>query len=493
MLLITGATGFVGLRLLNLLEKKDYPRNKILLLSSQKIEGYNCIDHTNYTYSVDSLREYEIEAVIHLGSVTPKGNGDEQIRDYLENIRTTVHLIENLPNVPKKMIFASSVSVYEQNTDVIDETSILTTSDVYGMTKILCEYYLKEWADKNDVALQIFRIAPVYGPGEETYKKIVSTFLEQAIKGEAITIFSDGNELRNMIYVDDLCECIHHTVMGGEDSDITNLTSIEHISVKELAEIAVQLTNSRSEIIIRKEKSGRTDRFNTEKLMQKYGDVIAWTSYQNGMKKMYLHYLIEKAEIIYFDLDGTILDETMRHYRCYCDIVAKYGGKSISLDEYWKDKRNKQKRTILLEKTHFGGTYDDYLGEWLNRIEQMDYLIQETLKPGVIQFLKSQKKKKKKLILVTMRRCKENLMKQLNHLGLIDYFDEIVTGDPTKTKKEDLIEPSNEKKAIVIGDTEAEMKLAQKVSAKYIAVTTGLREPQYLEADFYVEQISELL
>ena len=188
-----------------------------------------------------------------------------------------------------------------------------------------------------------------------------------------------------------------------------------------------------------------------------------------------------KYEYIFCDLDGTLLDDSERHYRCYCDIVAKYGGKCIGKEEYWLDKRNKVKRTILLKKTEFQGSYDDYINTWNQWIEQEKYLAYEVPKPYMEETLKLMKTNTSKLILVTMRQSIQNLEKQLEKLEIYDYFDQVIKGDPTKQKKADLISDIYDGKVMVIGDTEADQQLAQKIDGIFIAVTSGLRDEQCFE------------
>ena len=132
------------------------------------------------------------------------------------------------------------------------------------------------------------------------------------------------------------------------------------------------------------------------------------------------------------------------------------------------------------------------MSEWLDRIEEKEYLELETLKFGVIEFLKWLKEQGKNVILVTMRRNRENLLWQLEKLQIKEYFSEIISGNPLISKKKDLVTNCDEKAAIVIGDTEGESELAQKLGAPFIAITSGMRERKYLDADFYIEQLVEL-
>lgn len=208
------------------------------------------------------------------------------------------------------------------------------------------------------------------------------------------------------------------------------------------------------------------------------------------MKNMYIEKTDKKYEAIFCDLDGTLLEDKMRHYKCYQDIVHKYGGQCVSLEIYWNDKRNKIKRTVLLEKTHFQGTYEDYLQEWLARIEQEEYLKHETLKPDIMETIDYIKAKTEKLVLITMRNQTENLLKQLEWLDLINKFDEIHVGKSLDGKKKsDLVNKTYGKSAIVIGDTEDDMQLAQKINSPFLGITNGLRNEKYLKADYLLEEL----
>ncbi len=183
----------------------------------------------------------------------------------------------------------------------------------------------------------------------------------------------------------------------------------------------------------------------------------------------------KRFDYVFCDLDGTLLDDKQRHYECYKAIVNKYGGNCIPPDEYWNDKRNKVKRTVLLEKTGFQGTYDDYLSEWLTLIETPEFLKYETLKPDTLSFLEWLRDNSEHIILTTQRRNREALLKQLEDLGISDYFEEIISGE----HKTDLLSGTYAKDSLVIGDTEADEETAKRLGCTFIAVTDGLREEKY--------------
>lgn len=190
-------------------------------------------------------------------------------------------------------------------------------------------------------------------------------------------------------------------------------------------------------------------------------------------------------ESVFCDLDGTILDDGLRHYNCYKDIVKKYGGKCIEFEEYWQDKRNRVKRTELLIKSNFGGTYEEYLNAWNEMIETEKYLKYEVPKLHAFETLQWLKDNSDHLILVTMRQRENTLLKQLTCLGIIDFFEIIKCINPIKGKKSDIISTKYNKRSIVIGDTEADKELAIASGCEFIAVTDGLRSKEFFGHEKY--------
>lgn len=292
-ILLTGGTGFVGQAVLRELTRHEL---NVMVLTSKTIQdnkNVHYICHRNYTYDVNVFGNSSIDVVIHIGASTPKGRGKDTVREYIENIRTTVHLIENLPNVPQKIIFISTVSVYKY-CEIIDESTEINCEDTYGVTKILCEKYLEDYCKRNEVDLQILRLGPVFGPGEEKYNKVAGTFIRLAMHDEPINIFSDGEELRNMIYIDTVAKYITEAVLFEENIGIVNIVNTESISIKNLANLAVSVTNSNSKINILNKMDGRNDKFNSEKCRRIFGKYAKKVGYAEGMKQLYEYFKVNE-------------------------------------------------------------------------------------------------------------------------------------------------------------------------------------------------------
>ena len=194
------------------------------------------------------------------------------------------------------------------------------------------------------------------------------------------------------------------------------------------------------------------------------------------------------------DLDGTLLDDSERHYRCYCDIIKRYGGECVSKERYWYLKRNKIKRTVLLEESKFKGEYEQYADDWMEQIESEQYLRFEILKDQVIECLELIKQLSEHLYLVTMRQQRESLIHQLEQLQIVDYFEKICSVSPLQeTTKGEIVGKLEGGDILVIGDSEADQELARGKKAQFIGMTDGLRDKKYLKADYYCNNLCDLI
>jgi len=101
------------------------------------------------------------------------------------------------------------------------------------------------------VNIRVVRIFNTYGPRMHPYDgRVVSNFILQALAGEDITLYGDGSQTRSFCYVDDLVEGFIR-MMNGSDSFIgpVNLGNPDEFTIKELAQIVIELTGSRSKLV----------------------------------------------------------------------------------------------------------------------------------------------------------------------------------------------------------------------------------------------------
>jgi phosphoglycolate phosphatase-like HAD superfamily hydrolase len=158
-------------------------------------------------------------------------------------------------------------------------------------------------------------------------------------------------------------------------------------------------------------------------------------------------------------------------------------------------KRKKIKRDILLEKTDFQGTYQQYMDEWIVRIEAPEYLFCEVPKEGMYELLHALRSRADSLYLATMRQIRGNLLAQLGQLKLREYFDRIYSTSPLQEKsKAEIIGPltADTGEILVIGDSEADEALAESLHAAFFAMTDGLREADSFATPYRFQSLTEL-
>jgi phosphoglycolate phosphatase-like HAD superfamily hydrolase len=203
--------------------------------------------------------------------------------------------------------------------------------------------------------------------------------------------------------------------------------------------------------------------------------------------------------VIFFDLDGTLIDVEPRHYRVYGELVHKYAGKPLPQKEYWVLKRKKTRWPELLP---LSGIPPEKLGvflqDFIQRIEDPAYLETDQLFPGAGQLLKDMSVNHT-CYLVSLRRQPERLKSQLDALGVSGYFAEILSGhsetDGYDVKIELIKNVLGDKTGTMVGDTEADIMTAKNLGLMSVAVLSGIRDREFLEAlhpDYVFDSVTEL-
>ena len=251
MILLTGASGFIGKHLLLQLIKK-YGKSNVIALTSRPIDECNYILHNNFQLDPDFLINHgyaNIKTIIHAGAFTPKnGSQANDVNLSNSNIYSTEKLLNlTLPYV-QNFIFLSTLDVYD-NDEIISENSPENPISLYGFSKLYCEKMVEQWGIKNNKVTQILRIGHVYGPGEEAYQKIIPISINKILNKESLQIWGTGNELRSFIYINDVVNAIISSLEITVGLGIINLVSNQSISINDLIVKLIKISKEEVEII----------------------------------------------------------------------------------------------------------------------------------------------------------------------------------------------------------------------------------------------------
>jgi UDP-glucose 4-epimerase len=272
MILLTGATGFIGKHLLAALIN-EYGRNNILALTSEPINECSYLLHNNYDFSTGFFVENNcsdlIETIIHAGAFIPKSSN--QVNNWEkcnQNIFNSQKLLEaSLPNL-RRIIYLSTIDVYS-NAEIISEDSPIEPISLYGQSKLYTEKMLNAWASSENKTIQILRVGHVYGPGEEKYEKLIPVTMRNIALGAPVEIWGEGRELRAFIYIDDIVKAIIKSLKMDNFIGPVNLVSNNALPISALLDKIINITGKEVDVkVIPTSTCGRSLRFDNSKMKQ---------------------------------------------------------------------------------------------------------------------------------------------------------------------------------------------------------------------------------
>lgn len=207
---------------------------------------------------------------------------------------------------------------------------------------------------------------------------------------------------------------------------------------------------------------------------------------------------MDAQEIIFIDLDGTLINSQDRWYRLHLDLSVKFSYCPLSKKAYISSKIKKGiKEEEIMKGTNIRlGNIFDYTKQRVEIIENIEYLKEDKVKPGVYEFL-DRKKDSYYLVLVTKRKNKENCLEQLDWTNLKQYFDQvkIAEGFSKDLIVNEVLAEFQNPKGILIGDTEDDLIVARKTNMKCILVCDGVKSREYLsnlKPDYLFDTISDV-
>ena len=291
-ILVTGAHGFIGAHLAARLAK--VAGVQLLLLSRQTRQA----TQQNVVWLKGELgqltREYwrshdisHIDYVFHLGAFIPKIAADaNRINQAIDdNILGTLALLESLPEKIEKLIYSSTVDVYEQleNENILSESSKADPSTMYGASKLFCESLISAWAKESGCKYAILRYGHIYGPGEEQYGKLIPIVIRNLIANQAPVIYGDGSALRDYLYVGDAVEATIRAAFFDGNIGPINIVRGESVTLKEIVQLLIRLVGSNKEInFLTNKPNGYSLRFDNSLMTKSLGN---WpmTSLEEGL------------------------------------------------------------------------------------------------------------------------------------------------------------------------------------------------------------------
>ena len=238
-LLFTGASGFLGINILELLRQ----RYLITTVGLTAIDNIQC----NIAEEIPELSE-KYDIVLHAAGKAhsvPKTEAESKVF-FDVNLQGTKHLCAALENtgLPKSFIFISTVAVYGIETgENITEDYPLNGTGPYALSKIQAEQFLKEWCGINNVTLTILRPSLIAGPNPPGN---LGAMIKGISTGKYLSI-GGGKARKSVLMVQDIANLIP---LVADKGGVYNVCDSHHPSFHELEELICKQLNKSSVISV---------------------------------------------------------------------------------------------------------------------------------------------------------------------------------------------------------------------------------------------------
>lgn len=247
-ILVTGAAGFMGSHLAELLANQGHEvygiDNESIGLKSNVPENikYARMDMRNAEDMASVIEECKPEIIFHLAAWAHEGLSQFMPRLITENnYNTFLNLIvPAIQNGLKRIIVFSSMSVYGAQTPPFSEELSRQPEDVYAIAKTAMEEAVEILSEVHGFEYVIIRPHNVYGPKQalhDPYRNVVGIFMNRVMKGLPPIIYGDGEQTRAFTYIDDVIPYVAKAGFLDEcKSQIYNIGPVEEYSINRLAQ-----------------------------------------------------------------------------------------------------------------------------------------------------------------------------------------------------------------------------------------------------------------
>lgn len=230
--LVTGGEGFIGSKIVKATDGVSFDiksnfdildKEKLQKMVTGKVGIFHCAAKISVPESFEIAEEY-----------------------HRTNVDGTQSIIGAAKISHSKIVFSSSAAVYGESDKAISESFELHPKSPYAENKRDAEKILKD----SGVPCICLRYFNVYGPGQSAeYAGVISKFIKNALDGKDLIIAGDGEQVRDFVFIDDIAEAnvaaMHYNKRAF---DIFNIASGTPTTIKDLAEMIIKLTNSKSKI-----------------------------------------------------------------------------------------------------------------------------------------------------------------------------------------------------------------------------------------------------
>ena len=262
-ILLTGGSGFIGSHLSNELLKDD--KNKLIivdnLLTGNLENIQNLLDSKNVSFIEHDVQDHidideKLDYVLHLASAaSPVAYTENPINTIKARSLCKINTLGLARKHNAEYFLASTSEVYgdplisPQNEEYWGNVNPNGERSMYDEAKRFAEAATATYARSYNLKTKIIRIFNTYGPNMQLNDgRVVTNLIVQALNNENLTIYGDGTQTRSFSYVSDTVAGII-AMMNSRHYEVFNIGNPYEMTVEELAETILELTDSKSKII----------------------------------------------------------------------------------------------------------------------------------------------------------------------------------------------------------------------------------------------------
>jgi UDP-glucose 4-epimerase len=286
-ILITGGSGFIGS---HIVEHYQDIAEEIRVLDNLRTGYRHNLEGLKHTFIEGSVTDRELvrnavqgmDYIFHLAAMVSVPESMSKPGECVDiNVHGLLNVLEEASAAGvTKLVFASSAAIYGDNPAVPKlETMLPEPKSPYAITKLDGEYYLGMFQREGRLETAALRFFNVFGPRQDpkgAYAAAVPIFIENAVRNEDITVFGDGGQTRDFIYVKDIVGALSFAVEtpGG----VFNAGYGGQITINDLANGLITAAASTSKVLHAPERAGdvRHSRASADKLR-----AAGWTPRHN--------------------------------------------------------------------------------------------------------------------------------------------------------------------------------------------------------------------
>ncbi|EST15110.1 3-beta hydroxysteroid dehydrogenase/isomerase family protein [Pseudomonas putida S610] len=301
-ILITGGAGFIGSHLSDALLARGYAVRIVDDLSTGKRDNLQ-LAHPLLELVEGDVADAELvqraaagcQAVVHLAAVASvQASVDDPVRTHQSNFIGTLNVCEAMRvHGVRRVLFASSAAVYGNNGEgqSIAEDTPKAPLTPYAVDKLASEQYLEFYRRQHGLEPVIFRFFNIFGPRQDPsspYSGVISIFSERAVQGQPITVFGDGEQTRDFLYVGDLVQVMVQALEQAQvEEGAVNIGLNQATSLNQMLAALQQVVGSLPAVSYTTPRSGdiRHSRADNRRLLARF-DFQRATSMVEGLARL---------------------------------------------------------------------------------------------------------------------------------------------------------------------------------------------------------------